>query len=442
MNSIPLRTRTVGRGCFILFLIGGFFAEATGLRAASLTTTKVAIDPSKTITRENLLGDRRFALKGWKGDLNQTRITDLAGNDITHYLVPKSEGGAMTLAQPTRPFIIKSRTPPLVTLVEHADTVLPGGLVVAPSSGPNGSEPSSAVWFRLVCSLSPRPAPWNEDEADYVTQMKFAVSPTAGSPASVTLPAPVTVSLEFDGMVAKEVPDFTITQAGLEHQKTVELRFRPSTAQPKLKVRSTISDSDVAIEALPHLELRPDRTEFLGFGLETLPITVARVNPDGEPSTVTAPTAVDVQVQGSARREGNDVIIPPGVARTEFRLRSVGLGKATVRATAGAFGASTEVTAKFPLGPLLAALLGGAVGGWSRRWLKGARKRSAVRHVIEGAVVGAIAFVAGVLGVGYVNLPAAVVATEAGAFLSAVLCGFVGVAVLGAITTRGKAVVD
>ncbi len=432
MNSIPLRT--LARGLFLLVLTGGFLVAATGLRAATLIAAKATIDPTKTITRENLLGDRRFELKGWKGDLNQTRITDLAGNDIASYLVPKSEGGVMTLAQPTRPFIIKSKTPALVRLVEHADTVLPGGLVVAT----NGSEATSAVWFRLVCSLSPRPAPWNEGEADYVTQMKFAVSPTAGSPASVTLPAPVTVSLEFDGMVAKDVPDFTITQAGLEYQKTVELRFRPSTSQPKLKVRSTISDSDVMIEALPHLELRPDRTEFLGFGLESLPITVAQVNPDGEPSSVAAPTAVDVQVQGSARREGNDVVIPAGVARVAFRLRSAGLGKVAVRAMVGALGASTEVTAKFPLSPLLAALLGGAVGGWSRRWLKRARKRSALRHVVEGVVVGAVAFVAGVLGVGYVNLPTAIVATEAGAFLTAVLCGFVGVTVLTAITDRVK----
>ncbi|HEY4249382.1 MAG TPA: hypothetical protein VGM64_21350 [Lacunisphaera sp.] len=435
MNSIPLRT--IRRSLFLLVLTGVFWTAVTGLRAAPLTAAKIAIDPTKIITRENLFGDRRFALKGWKGDLSQTRITDLAGNDIASYLAPKLEGGVVTLAQPTRPFIIKSKTPPLVTLADHADTVLPGGLVVAPSSGANGSG-VSAVWFRLVCSLSPRPAPWNEGETEYVTQMKFAVNATAGSPPSVTLPAPVTVSLEFDGMVAKDVPDFTITQAGLEHQKTVELRFRPSTSQPKLKVRSTISDSDVAIEALPHLELRPDRTEFLGFGLETLPITVAQVNPDGEPSTVTVPTAVDVQVQGSARREGSDVVIPAGVARAEFRLRSAGLGKVTARATVGALAAATEVTAKFPLGPLIAALLGGAVGGWSRRWLKGARKRAALRHVVEGVVVGAVAFVAGVLGVGYLNLPAAVVATEAGAFLSAVLCGFVGVTVLTAITERMK----
>jgi hypothetical protein len=440
MNS--LRLLAVGRAALLFTFLAGDFTVAHVIGAAVSTTNRPPLEAMKTITKSDLIGDRRFTLKGWKGDLKETWFTDLSGNDIASILTPKSSGGMVTLSEPTRPFIVKPKATQLVALNERADTILPGGLVVAHSDGSGGSGAASAIWFRLVCSLSPRPVPWNQDDGDYVAQMKFAVRPTDGSPASVTLPAPITVSLDFEGMVAKDIPNFTITQAGLEHQKVVELRFRPSTMRPKLKVRSTISDSDVVIEALPRLELRPERTEFLGFGLETIPIALAQMSPDGEPAVATVQTAVDVQVQGAARREGADVSIPSGVARTEFRLRSTGLGKVVVNATVGALTASTAVVAKFPLGPLIAALFGGAVGGWSRRWAKGARKRSAMRHVLEGMIVGAVAFVAGVLGVGYLNLPAAVVATEAGAFLSGVLCGFAGVTVLSAITARGKASAD
>jgi UDP-N-acetyl-D-mannosaminuronate dehydrogenase len=56
--------------------------------------------------------------------------------------------------------------------------------------------------------------------------------------------------------------------------------------------------------------------------------------------------------------------------------------------------------------------------------------------VLEGTVVGLVAFVAAVLGVGYLHLPAAIAATEAGAFLTSVLCGFVGVAVFTALIDR------
>jgi hypothetical protein len=68
--------------------------------------------------------------------------------------------------------------------------------------------------------------------------------------------------------------------------------------------------------------------------------------------------------------------------------------------------------------------------------LKGSRQSSNGRRVIEGVVVSAIAFVAGVLGVGYFGLPSAVVATEAGAFLTGAFSGFVGVSVLDALSKK------
>jgi hypothetical protein len=62
--------------------------------------------------------------------------------------------------------------------------------------------------------------------------------------------------------------------------------------------------------------------------------------------------------------------------------------------------------------------------------MKRARRHLAMRRATEGVVVGLIAFVAGVLGVGYLKLPPAIIATEAGAFLVAALAGFVGVTLL------------
>ena len=299
--------------------------------------------------------------------------------------------------------------------------------------------PAKAIWFRLFCSISPRPAPWDANESSYVTQMKFTVRPTEDSPATIRLPHPVTVSLEFDGMTAKDIPTFVIEQAGLEHQKVVELHFRPSTMQPKLMVRSTISDSDLPIDALPRLELRPARNVLLGFGLETVEIAVAPVRADGQPVTTVLAANVDVEVHGAARREGaEDVVIPAGGSHAEFLVRSSGLGKVTVQATVGALTGTTELNQRFPTGPLIAALLGGALGGLARRWVKGARKRSSARNVLEGLVVGLVAFVATVLGVGYLHLPPAIAATEAGAFLTSVLCGFVGVTVFSAMTNRLK----
>jgi len=55
---------------------------------------------------------------------------------------------------------------------------------------------------------------------------------------------------------------------------------------------------------------------------------------------------------------------------------------------------------------------------------------AALRRVFEGVIAGLVAFVAGVLGVGYLHLPPPIVATEAGAFLVSALAGFAGVSVL------------
>ena len=82
------------------------------------------------------------------------------------------------------------------------------------------------------------------------------------------------------------------------------------------------------------------------------------------------------------------------------------------------------------------ALLGGALGGFARQFVKGARRSSRRRRTLEGVVVGLVAFLAGVLGVGYFELPSGVVATEAGAFLTGAIAGFAGVSVLEFIAKR------
>ena len=109
-----------------------------------------------------------------------------------------------------------------------------------------------------------------------------------------------------------------------------------------------------------------------------------------------------------------------------------------VSAMIGGQTATAVVRQHFPYGPLVAALLGGLLGGFARRWVKGARRDANARHLAEGAVVALVAFIAAVLGVGYLDLPQAIAATEAGAFLTGALCGFAGVVVLSKLS-RTKA---
>ena len=390
---------------------------------------------ARAITADRLVRNQRVVVEGWSRSLADTQITDLTGRDVSAVLAPQTEGRGVSVALPTEPFVMKPRGIHTVPLLETGATVLPGGLVLPLVAAPDHGGAATAAWFRLAVSASPRPAPWLEKGGDYMTLLKFAVRLSDGAPTTLHLPQPVEVSLDFDGMTAPAIAPFTIDDIGLTHEKTIELHFRPSAPQAKLRIRSTITDSDVVIEALPRLELRPERSAVLGFGLETVAVVVERLRPQGEPDPVSSATPVDVQVNGPARLTAQDVSIPSGGARAEFSVRSAGLGPLGLRATAGGLSATAAVQQRFPFGPLLAALLGGALGGYARRWMKGARRSASARHTLEGAVVGLIAFVAAVLGVGYLHLPAALAATEAGAFLTGALCGFAGVVVLSKLSS-------
>lgn len=433
MNSLITHPLARALGLLLAASPCSLLAQPAAREAASEKFAALAITPGK------LVRDRRVVVGGWSRTLADTVITDLAGRDISTLLAPKLEERGVSVALATEPFVMKPREVQLVGLSDPNGTVLPGGLVLPLSPGPDHGGVATAAWFRLAVSASPRPAPWQEVAGDYVTQVKFAVRLSPGAPPTLHLPQPVDISLDFDGMTGPAIAPFSITDIGLAHERSVDLRFRPSAAQPKLRIRSTITDSDVLIEALPRLELRPGRSAVLGFGLETVAVVVERLKPHGDPNTVTESTPVDVQVGGPARLTTDSLVIPAGTSRAEFSVRSAGLGPLDLRATVGGLTATATVSQRFPVGPLIAALIGGALGGFARRWLKGARRDAAPRHTLEGIGVGLVAFVAAVLGVGYLNLPAAIAATEAGAFLIGTACGFAGVTVL-ATLSRAKRV--
>jgi len=88
------------------------------------------------------------------------------------------------------------------------------------------------------------------------------------------------IRFAFENATAEELLPITLEQPGVEHEKTVALRFRPTAASPQLVVRSTISDErcghhfalfDVAFENRPgcrHTNLRriQDGLRVVGHG--------------------------------------------------------------------------------------------------------------------------------------------------------------------------------
>lgn len=382
---------------------------------------------------------RRVVLEGWTGSLENLRVLDLQGQDVTTAVKPQLEQGRLTLeTAPAAPVVAKTREIATMRVPANKRTPLPGGLVIPPAGAAAGPQGASVAWVRLTLAASPMPAPWDGVAGGYLTRLTFGLKPSDNAPGALTLDRPVTVKLGYEGMTGPEVAPLTLDAVGLENEKSVDLTFVPLTPEPRLLVRSTISDVNLAIAALPRIDVRPARSTLPGFGLATVQVVVARVEPHGALVPAERPTNIVIEVDGPATAEPAIVTLAAGETSGSFQLRSAGLGKVFVRATGDGVSGGATIEQTFPWGPLLAALVGGALGGYARRFVKGARRAATARRVVEGLIVGLVAFVAGVLGVGYLGLPDAVVATEAGAFLTGALCGFVGVTVLEAMTRKPR----
>lgn len=408
------------------FACEGAAAERTvPLREAALPARSLPLAP------------RRAVVEGLSEPLLNLKIVDLEGRDVSNAIRAREEEGKVTIALPTTDAIVlKPREIRTEVLRGEGRTVLPGGAVIPLVPKPDSGGAAQVVWFRLTLAASPMPAPWDPALGRYETRLSFGLQRPPSAPAGLRLDRPVTVKIDFQGLDSPAGTTITIEEPGIENEKTVVLPFTPLTARPTLLVRSSISDVNLELSALPRLEVKPARDTVLGLGLDTVPVTVTRVTPDGRRDPVAATAPLAFEVSGRARIEDDHAVLEGGAAEARVTLRSAGLGETVLRVSADGVAGLARVQQRFPTGPLAAALLGGALGGLARRFVKGARRSLTGRRIGEGLVVASIAFVAGVLGVGQLGLPAAVVATEAGAFLTGALTGFAGVSAIEALAKK------
>jgi hypothetical protein len=339
------------------------------------------------------------------------------------------------------PFIAKPRRVEAVELSDAQRAVLPGGFVVPLPQGSSGATGDALgvklVWFRITASASPLPAPWDERVEAYTTALSVGLKAPADAPEGLKPPTGVPVKLLFDGASAADIPPLSLEEPGIDHERSVALQFRPSGPSSQLLLRSSISDVNIELRALPRLAVRPTSSQVLGLGLETVEVNVERIAPHGAGLVVSDNVPVLLQVDSRARLAPSTPRIAAGESRTVFTLRSSGVGALHIQANAGGQSGTATIERRFPVGPLVGVLVGGGLGGFARRFVKGARRSAHRRRVLEGLSVSLVAFVAGVFGINSIEaLPAELVATEAGAFLVGALSGFTGVSVLEWLSRR------
>jgi hypothetical protein len=379
----------------------------------------------------NLPPALRSALQ--RGDPAQRlRVTDLAGREITDQTRARrtEADAAIVLASPAnQPFIVRVDQIESIRLPRDQQRVpLPGGMVIP--AAPGGRE----MWLQLTFGASPVPVVWDPELRRYRTKLWFGLRASDHAPRDLTPPEPVPVRINFQGLTAEEVAPLHLERPGLDHELGLDFPFLPTTANPTLQIRSSLTDVDLGLDVPPRIELRPVHRQIAGLGLGKTDVVVAHLLPHGPAAPVDRPLSVTFTIEGRATPETTRVEIPAGSSEARFVLRSSGLGPVTVRVDAAGFSDSTRLHQYLPLAPPVAALLGGMLGGYARSFLPKARRRAAGRRVLEGVIVALIAFVAVVLGVAAFGLPPFLAATEAGAFLTGALTGFCGVVVIEKLT--------
>ena len=405
-------------------------ASAQETRELSGTTMRVE-DAARIIQLQQILERREL-------EENDVKITDFEGRAIRRDL-PTLESAPETATRTEAPgrlenqFIVRpAETLTLRLTTEQVD--LPGGVAVTRTDDSESDEPEG--WFHPTLAASPTPAVWDGALRRYRMRLSLGLR-GENLPSNASLQQPVTVQFGYRGLIADPFDAITIEHAGVENEVHLEFLFLPTGAQPVLELRSAITDIDFQIEAMPRIELRPVRDSMMGLGLDEVQVRVLRLQPHGAPANDQTNLTATVEVTtGSAVPEPSELIFREGESQAVFRLRSQGLDDATIRVTAGAHSDTRIIQQRFPTGPLLATLIGGVVGGFSRRFVRNANEGSTKARILEGLAVAVIAYVAGVLGVGYLGLPSALVGTEAGAFLTGALTGFAGVTVIEVLSKR------
>ncbi|MDL0430785.1 hypothetical protein QPM17_06605 [Marinobacter sp. TBZ242] len=357
-------------------------------------------------------------------------ITDLRGRVLQESISPGSENINLNV-QNAEAFIARPRG--LVTLdLTARRTALPGGLIQPDRS--ESAREGDTIWFRPTASASPIPAIWDPVQERYRTHLLLGLQ-TSDPDNSMQPKQPVVLRLAFRGMDAEPVGPVKLEKAGVEHDHRILLNFRPTTDRPVVELRTDLGRYDLNLDVVPRLVLRPDADSMDGLGLGTLDVVVVRHGRGGDESPVSAPTEVFVETSG-ARKMTDRVIIPAGQANARFQIRSSGLGTAEVRASVGGLEGSTSIQQNFPYLPVTSAVLGGAIGGFCRRFQRKAPRSSDLMRILEGVLVAIVGYAVSVVGIMQLGVPPALAATEAGAFITGVIAGFVGVAVIEALTRR------
>lgn len=167
-------------------------------------------------------------------------------------------------------------------------------------------------------------------------------------------------------------------------------------------------------------------SRILGFGFESVVLTLAQVEEDGSPLTFDEDRVYHL-TSSRGDLDAPEIVIEKGKRDASVELRPDGITDLEITASFGALRSEpVRVELSWPLVPLGAMLSGGALGGLISAFTTGRKKRQ-YRRVPEGAAIGLLVALAVLIVPSIGAIPVDLLGTALGSFVVAALAGFAGV---------------
>ena len=298
--------------------------------------------------------------------------------------------------------------------------------------GPAGG--ASAVDVRMLrvwASFARTPLPWSDEDGVYASDVVLGIDVAAGVDRPAELPNPLRVLLEAQGAGASVAPDavvLTTVGEGEGEARLAVARHGPDVALVT-RIGSRPFEHAVSVSALTdRIVLTASPTSIPGFGMGTAALSLERLAEDGTVHAPDAPLEATLSVV-RGWLEATTIEVPANAGRADGpRLRSAGVGAATVVVRTGELEATVQVLYEWPWALLIACLAGGALGGWLRSAEReGPLAKRPLMRTLVGAGVALVVVLAVLSGIAEWDiLPEGAAATLSGALVLAALSGFGG----------------
>ena len=282
------------------------------------------------------------------------------------------------------------------------------------------------------------PLTWSDEARAYATELFVGYEFEDGR--ELNLPAPKTVTFFAEGANARiEADRVTVRKSGGSGYQRVVLSTGELEGETHFTARVSAADelkTSVTVLREPGaLKLSLPSTELPAFGVGSGVLTVSLLGRDGFPFAT--PTPLEVNLTSRGLRQPALVVLESGKSIATADVRTVGYGPGEIVAQSGGFQATLPLMLVFPSAAIVAAIMGGGIGGVAR-YLRNRRKGGALfsRRVVEGMIVGLILVGAAWAGLVAVDVSTGVLGTPFGAFVLGALSGYLGCVVLDGVAKK------